>query len=89
MISLTSSEADDVLSLKVGQDSAVHWLVQESLGRLEGRFISFAAAMSFARSERSAFPGASTVVTASLIVPTVSFAPAQPWEMAMPRREAA
>jgi len=28
--------------LKVGQDPAGHWLVQENNGKLEGRFVSFA-----------------------------------------------
>ena len=75
--------------LQAGQDSAGHWLVQESGGRLEGRFISFAAAMHFARSERSSFPGAIVALATPPLVPMVSFAPVQPWERAAPHRASA
>jgi hypothetical protein len=75
--------------LKVGQDSAGHWLVQDSGGRLEGRFVSFPAAMRFARDESHAFPGAEIVVMTTPLVPTVSFAPVEPWETACRHREAA
>ncbi len=71
--------------LRVGQDEAGHWLVQESGGRLEGRFISFATAMAFARAERHAFPGATVAVATAPLVPQVSFAPVQPWERALAR----
>lgn len=69
--------------LTVGQDEKGHWLVQESGGRLEGRFISFAAAMSFARAERHAFPGAIIVIGTKPLVPIVSFAPVEAWECAL------
>jgi len=70
-------------TLKVGQDAAGHWLVQESGGRLEGRFISFDAAMHFARAERHAFPGAVIVIATTPLVPSVSFAPVEAWECAL------
>jgi hypothetical protein len=71
--------------MRVGQDVAGHWLVQEGNGRLEGRFISFAAAMAFARAERHAFPGCRIVVAATPLVPIISFRALEPWEMALPR----
>lgn len=90
MLSPTDPEPDPSLPiLQVGQDVAGHWLVQENHGRLEGRFVSFTAAMSFARSERSAFPGATVVLAETPLVPIVSFAPVQPWEMATPHAECA
>lgn len=68
--------------IRVGQDSAGHWLVQDDGGMLEGRFVSRAAAMGFARSEVHAFPGARILVATAPLVPTISFAPVQPWETA-------
>lgn len=75
--------------LKVGQDRAGHWLVQENHGLLEGRFVSFAAAMTFARSELQSLPGATIVQADAPIVPIVPFAPVEPWERAQPHRIAA
>jgi hypothetical protein len=72
-------------TLNVGQDEAGHWLVQESGGRLEGRFVSFPAAMSFARAERHGFPGSRVAVVTTPLVPQISFAPVAPWETALPR----
>lgn len=90
MISPTDPEPDPSLSiLKVGQDSAGHWLVQDNGGRLEGRFVSFDAAMSFARSERYSLPGATIILSATPLVPIISFAPVEPWETAPRHREAA
>lgn len=84
--SVTSLEPDPSRPiLYVGQDSAGHWLVQESGGRLEGRFISFAAAMSFARAERHGFAGATIAVATAPLVPHVSFAPPRADEIALPR----
>lgn len=71
--------------LYVGRDLAGHWLVQEGAGRLEGRFISFNAAMAFARAERHAFPGCRISVAATPLVPIVSFKRPEPWETALPR----
>ena len=86
MIAAVPSEPDPSGTvLHVGQDTAGHWLVQESGGRLEGRFISFAAAMAFARAERHAFPGATVAVSTVPLIPQVSFAPVQPWECALAR----
>ncbi|GHH23826.1 hypothetical protein GCM10008023_35260 [Sphingomonas glacialis] len=75
--------------LKVGQDRAGHWLVQDSGGALEGRFVSRAAAIGFARSELHAFAGAVIEMAASPLVATISFAPVQPWETARDHRKAA
>lgn len=75
--------------LKVGQDCAGHWLVQDNNGMFEGRFVSRAAAMGFARSEVHSVPGATIVMTVTPLVPTVSFAPVQPWETAQHCRKAA
>lgn len=61
--------------LKVGQDKAGHWLVQEDDGRMEGRFISFTAALAFARAERHAFPDAEVAVVDEVLVPIVAFDP--------------
>jgi hypothetical protein len=75
--------------LKVGQDSAGHWLVQDNGGTLEGRFVSRAAAIGFARSELHSFPAATILMAATPLIPTVSFAPVQPWETAQHCRKAA
>lgn len=70
--------------LFVGQDRAGHWLVQASGGSMEGRFISFAAAMKFARSELGMLPASCIKVRETPMKATVSFAPVQPWEKAVP-----
>lgn len=62
--------------LYVGQDQAGHWLVQQSQGLLEGRFISRDAAWRFARDEVHAFPGATIVFTTEWMVPAIPFDPA-------------
>lgn len=90
MIASLAPEPDQASPvLKVGQDCAGHWLVQDNGGKLEGRFVSRAAAMGFARSELHAFPGATIVVAATPLVPTISFAPVQPWVTAQDYRKAA
>lgn len=90
MLSLVDAEPDQRTSiLRVGQDAAGHWLVQESEGRLEGRFVSFSAAIAYARSERHAFPGATIAISQTPIVPIVPFSPVQPWERAMPHAASA
>jgi len=73
--------------LWVGQDREGHWLVQESHGLMEGRFVSREAAWQFARAERHAFPGAALVEAGQNLVPTISFAPAGADECA-PRQAA-
>ena len=85
MVSLVDPEPDQTGPvLKVGQDEAGHWLVQDSTGMLEGRFVSFAAAMSFARSERHALPGATILCTATPLVPIVPFAPVDRGQLPSP-----
>ena len=75
MPSDTPSEPDQPnLIIYVGQDRAGHWLVQDSAGRLEGRFISRAAAMSYARAERDTYHAAMAIAGA-LMTPLVSLAP--------------
>lgn len=70
----------------VGQDRAGHWLVQDKCRRLEGRFVSYAAAMSYARDERDIYHARIEVASAPL-VPLIPFAPAAAHERA-PRRAA-
>jgi len=71
--------------LFVGQDRAGHWLVQANGGSMEGRFISFAAAMNFARSELGMLPASCIKVRETPMEATASFAPVQPWEKAVPQ----
>lgn len=85
-MSLTEVETHSSGSmLFVGQDKAGHWLVQESHGLLEGRFISFAAALQFARAERLRYRDARVVVTATPLVPQIPFAPVGTAEVALRR----
>lgn len=70
--------------LFVGQDKAGHWLVQARGGSMEGRFISFTAAMKFARSELGMLPASCIKLKESPMEAMVSFAPVQPWESAVP-----
>lgn len=72
-------------TLFVGQDRAGHWLVQESAGRLEGRFISREAALGFARAERHAFPGAVVVIATHPLIPHIPFDPVGADERALAR----
>ncbi|MCD2324410.1 hypothetical protein LQ953_10335 [Sphingomonas sp. IC-56] len=85
MASISDPEPDQRGSIFfVGQDEAGHWLVQESTGQMEGRFVSFAAAMGFARAERYAFH-AEVVVSTAPLVPHVPFMPAGADERATAR----
>ncbi|WP_010184930.1 hypothetical protein [Sphingomonas sp. PAMC 26605] len=68
--------------ITVGQDRAGHWLVQDDRALLEGRFVSRAAALGFARAERHAFSGATIALATAPLVPLVPFAPVQAWETA-------
>lgn len=68
--------------LWVGQDRDGHWLVQESHGLMEGRFVSRAAAWQFARAERHAFPGAALVEAEQPLAASISFDPPAPDERA-------
>ncbi|MFN3627740.1 MAG: hypothetical protein ACK4S3_07675 [Parvibaculum sp.] len=74
----------ELQTICVGQDRAGHWLVQARGGSLEGRFISFAAAMSFARSELGLLSASRIEVRNTPMEATTSFAPLQPWEQAVP-----
>ena len=58
----------------VGQDRAGHWLVQDSAGQLEGRFISRGAAMRYAVEEAEIYH-ASVAVAEKALTPLVSFDP--------------
>ena len=90
MISSKDAEPDEPGSvLKVGQDRAGHWLVQDQEGRFEGRFVSRAAAIAFARSECRSWAGARIEMAAAPLIPTVPFAPVEPWETAQHDRVAA
>ncbi|MFV0623391.1 hypothetical protein ACBY01_05165 [Sphingomonas sp. ac-8] len=62
------------LVIYVGQDTAGHWLVQDSGRKLEGRFVSRRAALSFAEAERQTYH-ASLEIAAAPLVPLVPFGP--------------
>ena len=85
MSSETISEPDPTgLVIYVGQDRAGHWLVQDSRRNLEGRFISYDAAMSYAQAERDIYH-ASVEIAKAPLVPVISFAPVGRHERALPR----
>ncbi len=67
-------EPDEPATIYVGQDSAGHWLVQDSGHRLEGRFVSRDAAIGYARGECQMLHATLCMATTPL-VPLVSFAP--------------
>lgn len=86
MISPVDPEPDQPRPiLYVGQDRAGHWLVQESAGRLEGRFVSGEAAWCFARAERHGFPGAEIVAAPDFLIARVPFEPVRSDEFAFDR----
>ena len=68
----------------VGQDKAGHWLVQDSYGYLEGRFVSREAAVSFAEAERQIYH-ATVEMVARPLVPVIPFGPVGPAEHAWPK----
>lgn len=72
------------LVIYVGQDKAGHWLVQDSSGNLEGRFVSRSAALSFAEAERQIYH-ATLEIAAAPLVPLVSFTPPTASEHALSR----
>lgn len=85
MISAPNPEPDRSGNIiYVGQDKAGHWLVQDSAKRLEGRFVSYAAAMSYAQAERQIYH-ASIEIASLPLAPLVSFAPVAAHERALPR----
>ncbi|SOB88261.1 hypothetical protein SAMN06297144_3409 [Sphingomonas guangdongensis] len=80
-----SSEPDERGTvIYVGQDLAGHWLVQDSGGKLEGRFVSRSAALSFAEAERQIYH-ASVEMAPMPLVPLVSFDPVPAAERAVAR----
>ncbi|MES3152008.1 hypothetical protein [Sphingomonas faeni] len=72
------------LVIYVGQDRAGHWLVQDSMRTLEGRFISYAAALHYAQAERD-IHHASVEIADRPLTPVVSFAAVGRDERALPR----
>ena len=72
------------LVIYVGQDLAGHWLVQDSAKRIEGRFVSRAAALSFAQAEQQIYHARLAIASAPL-VPLVSFRPVDANERALAR----
>lgn len=68
----------------VGQDTAGHWLVQDSGGKLEGRFVSRSAALRFAEDERQIYHAAVEMAPAPL-VPLVPFGPVDAVDHALSR----
>lgn len=68
----------------VGQDEAGHWLVQDSCKCLEGRFVSYGAAMSYAQAERQTYH-AKVEIAATPLVPLIPFAPVVHRERALSR----
>ena len=75
------------LVIYVGQDKVGHWLVQDSCKRLEGRFVSYGAAMSYAQAERQIHHATVEVALAPL-VPLVPFGPIANDERALSSRAA-
>ena len=75
MASASSSEPEQSgLAIYVGQDRAGHWLVQDSGKHLEGRFVSRAAAISYALAEGEIYHAPVTLTPAPM-TPLVPFAP--------------
>lgn len=77
------SGRDQHNTIYVGQDEAGHWLVQDGSRQLEGRFISFVAAMSYAQAERQVYHAAVELATTPLI-PVVPFSPVGSAERVLP-----
>lgn len=68
----------------VGQDTAGHWLVQDSGRNMEGRFVSRTAALSFAKAERQIYHASLELASAPL-VPLIPFGPVSPTDHALLR----
>jgi hypothetical protein len=85
MSSETKPEPDERgVVIYVGQDKAGHWLVQDSSRKLEGRFVSCGAALSFAAGECQIYR-ANMEITAAPLVPLIPFGPVAVGEYALPR----
>ncbi|WP_230480874.1 hypothetical protein [Sphingomonas sp. Leaf21] len=72
------------LIIYVGQDRAGHWLVQDSDGTLEGRFVSRGAALHYATGECQIHHAHLRIASVPL-VPLIPFAPVGSDERALPR----
>jgi hypothetical protein len=70
-------------TIYVGQDSAGHWLVQDDRRSMEGRFVSYGAALHYAQAERDMYH-ASLEIAAAPLTPLISFAPVARDERAWP-----
>lgn len=68
----------------VGQDSAGHWLVQDNQRSMEGRFVSYGAALHYAHAERDMYH-ASVEIASTPLTPLISFAPVGRDELILPR----
>lgn len=72
------------LVIYVGQDKAGHWLVQDNVKKLEGRFVSRSAALSFAKGECQIYH-ASLEMAAMPLVPLIPFGPVTAANYQLPR----
>ncbi len=72
------------LVIYVGQDSAGHWLVQDSGRNLEGRFVSRRAALGYAAGECQIYHARLAMASAPL-EPVIPFAPVAADVRALPR----
>jgi hypothetical protein len=72
------------LIIYVGQDSAGHWLVQDSGRRLEGRFVSRSAALAHATGECQIHHARLRMASVPL-EPVIPFAPVAADVRALPR----
>lgn len=70
--------------INVGQDHAGHWLVQDAAGKLESRFTSRGAALSFAHAEREIYHASLEIAVAPL-TPLIPFGPVPAGERALVR----
>ena len=85
MLASVSPEPDRSDSIiYVGQDEAGHWLVQDGGKRLEGRFISFATALSYANAERQLYH-ARVEIARTPLSPLIPYKPAADHEYALAR----
>ena len=72
------------LVIYVGQDKAGHWLVQDNGKKLEGRFVSRSAALSFAKGECQIYH-ASLEMAGMPLVPLIPFGPVTAADFQLPR----
>ena len=72
------------LVIYVGQDKAGHWLVQDNGKKLEGRFVSRSAALSFAKGECQIYHARLSIADVPL-VPLIPFGPVTAADYQLPR----